>query len=90
MLPHRQPHQTLMPMKSISVKLSEPVASWLVRRGKETKRSRSAIVREALERERSGNGRPKSCRDLLGDLDGFFDGPPNLSTNPKHMEGFGQ
>ncbi len=77
-------------MKTISVKLPEPVANWLVRRAKETKRTRSAIVRDALERERSGNGLPKSCRDLLGELEGFFDGPPDLSTNPKHMEGFGQ
>jgi Arc/MetJ-type ribon-helix-helix transcriptional regulator len=77
-------------MKTISVKLPEPVANWLARRAKETRRSRSAVVREALERERSQKDRPKSCRDLLADLEGSFDGPPDLSTNPKYMEGFGQ
>jgi Arc/MetJ-type ribon-helix-helix transcriptional regulator len=77
-------------MKTISVKLPEPVADWLERHAKETKRTRSAVIRAALERERAGKHRPKSCRDLLADLEGFFDGPPDLSTNPKHMEGFGQ
>jgi len=48
------------------------------------------VVRAALERERAGKNRPKSCRDLLADLEGYFDGPPDLSTNPKYMEGFGQ
>jgi Arc/MetJ-type ribon-helix-helix transcriptional regulator len=77
-------------MKTISVKLPEPVAAWLVRRAKETKRTRSAIVREALERQRSSKDHPKSCRDLLDDLHGYFDGPPDLSTNPKYLEGFGK
>lgn len=77
-------------MKTVSVKLPEPVANWLERQAKETRRTRSDVVRAALERERMGNNRPKSCRDLLADLGGYFDGPPDLSTNPKYMEGFGQ
>jgi Arc/MetJ-type ribon-helix-helix transcriptional regulator len=77
-------------MKTISVKLPEPMANWLARRAKETKRTRSSVVREALERERSGKERPKSCHDLLQDVCGSFDGPPDLSTNPKYMEGFGR
>ncbi|MFB3891383.1 MAG: ribbon-helix-helix protein, CopG family [Phycisphaerae bacterium] len=31
-----------------------------------------------------------SALDLAGDLVGCIDGPPDLSTNPKYMEGFGQ
>ena len=69
-------------MKTISVKLPEPVATWLVQRARETKRTRSAVVREALERERSGKAHPKSCRDLLADLQGSFDGPP--TRTPRH------
>lgn len=76
-------------MKTISVKLTEQEADWLVRRARETKRSRSSIVREALERERNGEDQIANCRDLLSRLDGFFDGPSDLSTNPKHLEGFG-
>jgi Arc/MetJ-type ribon-helix-helix transcriptional regulator len=77
-------------MKTISVKLPEPVADWLERHAKETKRTRSAVIRAALERERAGKNRPKSCHDLLQDVCGSFDGPPDLSTNPKYMEGFGR
>lgn len=77
-------------MKMISVKLPDPMADWLTRRAKESKRSRSALVRDALERERSGKSEPKSCHDLLQDVCGSFDGPPDLSTNPDHLEGFGQ
>ncbi len=77
-------------VKTISVKLTEPVANWLALRAKETKRTRSEIVREALERERSQKREAKSCHDFMEDVCGSFKGPPDLSTNPKHMEGFGQ
>ncbi len=77
-------------MKTLSVKLSEPLAHWIEQRSKKLNRTQSDVVREALERERAGHGGAQSCRDLLGDLDGFFDGPKDLSTNPKHMEGFGK
>ncbi len=77
-------------MRTISVKLPESVANWLVRRAKETDRTRSAVVREALEREWLGSDRPQSCHDLLQDVCGSLDAPPDLSTNPRHMEGFGR
>lgn len=89
-LPNRRPGHKFGGVKTITVQLPEPVAKWLELRAKETKRTRSAVVREALERERSGKDHPRSCRDLLAGLEGYFDGPPDLSTNPKHMEGFGQ
>jgi Arc/MetJ-type ribon-helix-helix transcriptional regulator len=77
-------------MKTLSVKLPEPLANWVTRRSRKLRRTQSEIVREVLERERNGKDRAKTCRDLLGDLDGFFDGPKDLSTNPKHLEGFGK
>ena len=77
-------------MKTISVKLPEPVANWLVCRAEETKRTRSSVVRDALERERSAGDQAKSCHDLMQDVCGSFEGPPDLSTNPKYMEGFGR
>ena len=77
-------------MKTVSVKLPAPMADWLARRAKETKRTRSALVRDALERERSGKGQSRSCHDRLQDVCGSFFGPADLSTNPKHMEGFGR
>lgn len=77
-------------MKTLSVKLPDPLTQWLERRSRKLNRTQSEIVREVLERERDGKARVESCRDLLADLEGFFDGPKDLSTNPKHLEGFGK
>ncbi len=77
-------------MKTFSVKLSDPLAEWLDRRSRKLNRTQSEVVREVLERERNGHKNKNSCRDLLAELDGFFDGPKDLSTNPKHFEGFGK
>jgi hypothetical protein len=77
-------------MKTISVKLSEPLAGWLSRRSKALRRTQSQVVRELLDRERNGKERSETCAERLRDLGGFFDGPRDLSTNPRHMEGFGR
>jgi hypothetical protein len=76
-------------MKTISVKLPRTLAEWLSRRAQDRGQSQSELVREALEKHREGNGKP-SCHDLLEDLCGSIKGPCDLSTNPKHMEGFGK
>ena len=77
-------------MKTLSVKLPAPLADWVTSRSRKLGRTQSEVVREVLERERTGGSRTKSCRDLLADLDGFFDGPTDLSTNPRHLESFGK
>jgi hypothetical protein len=76
-------------MKTISLKLPEPLANWLTRRAKELGRSKSDIVRQALEEQKPGKG-ALSCHDLMKDLCGSFSGPPDLSTNPKYMDDFGK
>jgi hypothetical protein len=76
-------------MKTISVKLPAPLAEWLTRQANDRGQSRSALVREALEQQRKGNGKA-SCHDLLGDLCGSLKGPRDLSTNPKYLEGLGK
>jgi hypothetical protein len=77
-------------VKTITVKLPEPLASRLSRRARELDRSQSELVREALESARSGAGRRESCRDLFADSCGVIDGPPDLSTNRRHLAGFGK
>lgn len=81
-------------MRTLSVKLPEPLAKWLMGEAKLTRRSRSAIVRDALELKRHGDGRARKKRltmaDALADLRGTISGPRDLSTNPKHFDGFGQ
>jgi len=75
-------------MKTITVKLPEALASWLSRRAKQLGRPQSDVVRDALERARSGAA--VSCHDLMADVCGSVTGPKDLSTNPKHMAGLGE
>lgn len=76
-------------MKTISVKLPEALAAWLSRRAAELGRPQSDLVREALQRSKEGSG-GASCHDLFADVCGVIEGPRDLSTNPRHMRGFGE
>jgi hypothetical protein len=76
-------------MKTITVKLPELLASWLSRRARELGRPQSDLVREALQRVREGTS-GVSCHDVFADVCGVIDGPRDLSTNPKHLSGFGE
>jgi Arc/MetJ-type ribon-helix-helix transcriptional regulator len=76
-------------MTTVSVKLPPPLATWLTQQARELRRSKSAIVREALEQQRGQPGQG-TCLDLMQELCGSIRGPRDLSTNPKHLEGFGQ
>jgi Ribbon-helix-helix protein, copG family len=76
-------------MKTLTVKLPEPLAAWLSRRAKELGRPQSEIVREALARAQAGGG-TDSCHDLMMDVCGSVDGPKDLSTDPKYLDGFGK
>ena len=79
-------------MKTISLKLPVPLANWLAKRANKLGRSRSDLVRQALEEQRQGkNSRgEKSCAELMAEFGGFFRGPRDLSTNPKYMRDFGK
>ena len=76
-------------MKTVTVKLPDSLAAWLARRARELGRPQSEIVREALERASGGNS-GASCHDAFADVCGIVDGPTDLSTNPKHLAGFGE
>ena len=76
-------------MKTVTVKLPEPLAAWLSRRARALGRPQSDLVREALQRFREGTS-GVSCHDLFADVCGVIDGPRDLSTHPKHMAGFGE
>ncbi len=79
-------------MKTLSVKLPAPLAGWLSRRAKELGRTQSDLVRQALEQQQQENfpGENRSCGELMDDLGGRFEGPPDLSVNPRYMESFGK
>ena len=80
----------MLPMKTLSVKVTDSVAKRLTKRAGDLGTTQSEIVRRAIEKELSGNHKSKTCGELMEELGGFFEGPPDLSTNPKYMEGFGR
>jgi hypothetical protein len=80
-------------MKTISLKVAENLHRKLERTARERGQSKSEVMRAALEQFLNGGqapGRPQSVLDLAGDLVGSAEGPTDLSTNPKYMEGYGQ
>ena len=79
-------------MHSISLKLPASLNVKLDRAAKQRKKSKSVLVREALEEYLSGGSaasKQVSALDRAGDLVGCVDGPGDLSTGPRHMKGFG-
>lgn len=76
------------PMRTVSFKLSDRLDDALSDLARRRKLSRSAIVREALETMTTSKRR--SVTAVVDELVGSVDGPVNLSTNPKHMAGYGK
>ena len=77
-------------MKTFTLKLPAPVYSWLVEESRQTGRSKSQLVREALEHSRKRKKTPTAL-DLAADLCGMVEsGLRDLSTNKKHLKGFGR
>jgi Ribbon-helix-helix protein, copG family len=80
-------------MVTMTVKLPPATSARLSAAARVRRVSKSQIVREALEKHLKYNG--KSRRPTFGELAGHLagslkGGPGDLSTNPKHMEGFGE
>jgi predicted transcriptional regulator len=76
------------PMRTISVKLSERLDVALSDLARRRKSSRSALVREAVEALATGTRH--SVTAVVDELVGTLDGPPDLSTNPRHLTGYGR
>jgi len=79
-------------MKTISIKLPDDLLAEIEHAAAKRGESRSAVMREAFEeflakKKSSDTG---SCLDLARDLDGCVQGPPDLSTNPGHMDDYGR
>ena len=80
-------------MKTISLKLPAGLNVRLERAARRGGRSKSEIVRAALEQFLNGEPKAKrqvSALDALRPWIGCVEGPRDLATNPKYMEGFGQ
>jgi len=79
-------------MKTIAVKLPEQLIEGIDTAARTRGESRSALMRQALagfiarpKQEKTG-----SCLDLARDLAGQVAGPPDLSVNKRHLDGYGQ
>jgi Arc/MetJ-type ribon-helix-helix transcriptional regulator len=81
-------------MKTLTVKLPDELAVRLEKRARQFGISKSALVRESIERDLTRDGRVEeqpSIYELVKDDLGCFDsGLGDLSTDPRHMEGFGE
>ena len=79
-------------MSAMSLKLPRPLLAKVEAVARRRKTTKSAVLREALEIYfKNGSGKPQvSCYDLSKHLCGIYDGPSDLSTNPKYMDGFGE
>lgn len=81
-------------MKTLTVKLPDELAVRLEKRAMQFGVSKSALVRESIERDLTQGERVEeqpSVYDLVKDDLGCFEsGLSDLSTDPKHLEGFGE
>jgi len=80
-------------MKVLSVKVPEALDRRITAAVKRRRMQKSGVVREALERylDETHEVRTGSFLDLAGDLIGCVkDAPADLSSNPKHLDGYGR
>jgi Arc/MetJ-type ribon-helix-helix transcriptional regulator len=78
-------------MKAVHARLGEEDRAVLERLKRSTGRTESEIVRRGLRLVAEEEGRRRSALDLAGRSVGRFkNGPRGLSTNKKHLTGFGE
>lgn len=78
-------------MSIISLKIPERLAAQLEEEALRRGDTKSGIVRDALALYfASAPASRRTIGELAGDLVGCFEGPGDLSTNKKYMEGFGE
>jgi hypothetical protein len=79
-------------MERINVRVKERLKQQLAAEAREKGVRPSDIVRQVLEEHMRRRTPRESCLDIaerLGIIGIYKDAPPDLSTNPEHMEGFG-
>ena len=79
-------------MTLVTCKLPKKLAAKLERVAKDERRSKQALLREAIEQRlktRRAVGRVFAY-ELVKHLVGTLEGPSDLATNPEHMKGFGE
>ena len=79
-------------MTTISLKVPATLDSRLTEEAQRRRTSKSALVRECVEKVLLAprKDRAASCLDLAEDLAGCLKGPRDIATNLKYLEDFGQ
>jgi Arc/MetJ-type ribon-helix-helix transcriptional regulator len=75
-------------MRTVSFKLPQQLDEALNDLARERKASRSELVREAIEA--LAKGKRRSVTVAVDELGVVVDGPADLSTNRKHLSGYGK
>jgi len=76
-------------MKTLTMKLPDPLLAWLEKEAKQARRAKSAIVREILQKHQKAQ--PRSALDMAADLCGSVrSGLHDLSYNKKRLRGYGR
>ena len=78
-------------MKAISIKLPDPLFHDLAQRAKSSASTQSEIIRSALAAylQRDAQQSTASCAQRAQRWADIMRSSADLSTNPKHMDGFG-
>jgi predicted transcriptional regulator len=77
--------------RTITFKLPDALAARLDGAARRRNRTRSELVREALERHLDARTTAAgSCLDLARDLAGSVSGPADLSSSRRHLRGYGR
>lgn len=79
--------------RRLSVRIDPKLHKLLRKRAKASGRSESEIVRSSLQKELGATKPRRTLYDALnesGYIGSISGGPPDLSTNKKYMEGFGE
>lgn len=79
-------------MKTVSLKLTDALLRRLERTASARGQSKSEVIRSALEQYLNGEPAvpPGSALEAAQPWIGCVEGPGDLSTNPKYLEGFGK
>ena len=80
-------------MRTITLKLPDPLARRLRLAVQRRRSTQSAVVREALEAQLAEEGESVEAGSFLDrghDLAGSLQGPADLSSNRRHLRGYGR
>jgi Arc/MetJ-type ribon-helix-helix transcriptional regulator len=77
----------------MTIRLSRKLRATLARLAKKRAESESEVVRHAIEKLAESEIPAVSCYDLMKEMGAIGivkNAPPDLSTNPKYLEGLGR